>query len=345
MKNARLPKVGKRRSKFGTSKNWKSTLYGALDLGTNNCRLLIAKPVGSGFRVTASFSRIVRLGEGLAKNSVLSEAAMARTLDALFICSKMLREQGVLQTRSIATEACRRADNCNKFFDRIERKTGLTFETISIKEEARLAMVGCQNLLTEDNPYALTFDIGGGSTELIWSKRIHRSKYKIIDVLSLPFGVLTLSERWDTKVYFKEHYKKMIIYISERLPAFCNRNSIKNMIDDGEVQMLGTSGTVTSLCAVHLKLPYYIRSKVDGLKIGFYELAAASKVITDLGYEDRVALPCIGRERAELVIPGCAILEAICKSWPVGHLRIADRGLREGMLIELMHGDGLPVLG
>jgi len=345
MSNERPPQGGGRRGKIRFSKKWKTKPYGALDLGTNNCRLLIAKPVGSGFRVTASFSRIVRLGEGLSTNRFLSDAAMARTLDALLICSEKLHEQGVVKTRSIATEACRRASNCNNFFDRIERKTGLIFETISIKEEARLAMISCQSLLTENTPYALAFDIGGGSTELIWSKRDQKNNYEIIDVLSLPFGVLTLSESWDTNIDFRECYKNMVAYIAEQISPFCNKNCIRKKVHEGDVQMLGTSGTVTTLGAVHLKLPYYIRSRVDGLKIGFDELANTTRVITDLRYEDRVALPCIGRERAELVIPGCAILDAICRSWPVGHLRIADRGLREGMLMELMLADGIPILG
>ena len=174
--------------------------------------------------MTASFSRIVRLGEGLVANKSLSEAAMARTLDALLICAKKIQEQSVVELRSIATEACRRASNSNEFFDRIKRETGLIFETISIEEEARLAMIGCQSLLTENKPYALAFDIGGGSTELIWSKRDEKNNYEIIDVLSLPFGVLTLSEHWDLTVDLRNSYKNLIKYISNQFPPFCDKN-------------------------------------------------------------------------------------------------------------------------
>jgi len=335
----------RRRGKYGFTGKRKQKLYGALDLGTNNCRLLIARPTGPGFQVTASFSRVVRLGEGLASSGSLSQTAMDRAIEALNICSEKLRENNVATTRNIATEACRQADNGEDFLRRIDEETGLKFETISCHEEARLAMTGCQSLLDENAPYALVFDIGGGSTELIWSKLNENGKYEIIDVLSLPFGVVNLSEHCGTNIVDKECYESMVDDISGKLPPFCGKNGIGKLVRDGLVQMLGTSGTVTTLGAVHLKLPYYSRSRIDGLEIGFEDLTLASKLLTDLDYEDRAALPCIGRERAELVIPGCAILDAICRSWPVGKLRVADRGLREGMLLELMIADGLPISG
>jgi len=333
----------RRRGKYGFTGKRKQKLYGALDLGTNNCRLLIARPAGQGFRVTGSFSRVVRLGEGLASSGYLSDKAMERAIDALSVCSEKLKENNVCATRNIATEACRQASNGEEFLSRIRERTGLEFETISCHEEARLALAGCQSLLDEKAPYALVFDIGGGSTELIWSKLSDSEKYEIIDVLSLPFGVVNLSEHYGTNIVDKDCYEAMVEDIAEKLPPFCDKNTIGQRVTEGLVQMLGTSGTVTTLGAVHLKLPFYSRSQIDGLEMGFEDITSASKQLTDLDYEDRAALPCIGRERAELVIPGCAILDAICRSWPVGKLRVADRGLREGMLLELMIADGIPI--
>ena len=335
----------KRRGKYGFNGQRRQKIYGALDLGTNNCRLLIARPNSPGFQVAASFSRVVRLGEGLASSGRLSDTAMSRTIDALSVCAERLRENKVSVTRNIATEACRQADNGDDFLARIKRETGLEFETISCQEEARLAITGCQCLLDENAPYALVFDIGGGSTELIWSKRGQRGSYEIADVLSLPFGVVNLAEHCGTDVIDQNCYEMMVCDIAKQLSVFCVSNSINTRVQDGLVQMLGTSGTVTTLGAMHLNLPYYSRSRIDGLELKFEDISAASRQLTDLDYEGRAALPCIGRERAELVIPGCAILDAICRAWPVGKLRVADRGLREGMLLELMMADGLPVSG
>ena len=335
----------RRRTKYGLARQRQSHLYGALDLGTNNCRLLIAKPSGPGFRVIASYSKIVRLGEGLSRNGALSEDAMARTIAALSICAGKLKDFDVARSRIVATEACRRAGNCAEFLGEISDQTGLQLETISYEEEARLALVGCQNLLTRKAPYALVFDIGGGSTELTWAHRIADNRFEILDVLSLPFGVVTLAEECDADQIGESGYRKMVDDIASHLPPFCAANGIGGKVTEGEVQMLGTSGTVTTLGAVHLNLPYYSRSRIDGLEMAFDQLATATRRLSKLNFEDRAALPCIGEERAELVVPGCAILEAICRSWPVGRLRVADRGLREGMLLELMAEDGNPITG
>lgn len=346
----------RKRGKYGFSRKRKPRMYGALDLGTNNCRLLIARPTGQGFRVAASFSRIVRLGEGLTESGRLTDLAMDRTISALSICSEKLKYFDVVQSRNIATEACRRAENCDEFLARIDEETGLNFEAITSNEEARLALKGCQSLLHPENPYALVFDIGGGSTEIIWAKKnneknnSHASKpkrtdFEILDVLSLPLGVVTLAEECGIYEVSNNCYQNMVTDISDKLPAFCERNGIKQKIAENKVQMLGTSGTVTTLGAVHLNLNHYDRSMIDGLDLTFEELTKASCKLTDLDFQGRSEMPCIGNERAELVIPGCAILEAICRAWPVGKLRVADRGLREGMLLELMIKDGVPVIG
>ena len=335
----------RRRTQFGPARNFKQHLYGALDLGTNNCRLLIARPLGFGFRVTSSFSRVVRLGESLNTSGRLSDSAMDRTIAALSICAAKLKELGGVNSRNIATEACRRADNCDSFLDKIIHETGLAFETISYEEEARLALLGCQSLLTDGLPYALVFDIGGGSTELTWARRNKVNGFDIIDVLSLPFGVVTLAEECGQAEIDCRAYDKMVADICSHLPEFCGRNKIRQEVAGGRVQMLGTSGTVTTLGAVHLKLPRYSRALIDGLEMDFQALDKATRMLSSLDYEHRAEVPCIGTERAELVIPGCAILEAIRKSWPVGKLSVADRGLREGILMELMAADGEPIVG
>jgi len=319
-------------------------MYGAIDLGTNNCRLLIAQPSGSGFRVLASFSRIVRLGEGLSKNNYLTKPAMDRAIFALKMCSQKLKSFDVINSRNIATEACRRAKNCGEFFDKIDRETELKFETITSDEEARLALLGCQNLLNPKQPYALVFDIGGGSTEIIWAKKGQKN-YNILDVLSLPVGVVTLSETLDDRENDNDLCNKIVNSIVLQLSAFSERNNISQLVMAEKVQMVGTSGTVTTLGAIHLNLNRYDRSKIDGLDLTFENLKHASNKLMNQSYQKRKEIPRIGSERARFAVPGCAILESICQSWPVGNLRIADRGLREGMLLELMIEDGIPVTG
>ena len=347
--NSKAPK--RKRGKYGFIRKRKPRMYGALDLGTNNCRLLIAHPIGQGFRVVASFSSIVRLGEGLAESGRLANDAMDRTISALSICADKLKLFNVVQSRNIATEACRRAANCDDFLARVAQETHLNFETISSDEEARLALKGCQSLLNATIPFALVFDIGGGSTEIVWAKQKPEKEesefanFKILDVLSLPLGVVTLAEECGIYEINYDCYQKMVRDIAEQLPAFCERNNIKQEVTANNVQMLGTSGTVTTLGAVHLGLDQYNRLLIDGLDLTFNDLNNATNKLTKLDYDGRSEIPCIGNERAELVIPGCAILEAICQTWPVGQLRVADRGLREGMLLELMINNGVPVLG
>lgn len=336
--------IRRKRGKYGFLRKQELRMYGAIDLGTNNCRLLIARPTGHGFKVVSSFSRIVRLGEGLSESRSLSAKAMERTISALAICSEKLKSLDVVKTRNIATEACRRASNCSEFLARIEKETGLAFEAITSNEEARLAFRGCQPLLSLEQPHALVFDIGGGSTEVIWAK-INAENYDILDVLSLQVGVVTLAEEYGTNEISNDSYRNMVNEISGQLTSFCSRNRIKQNIVENNVQMLGTSGTVTTLGAVHLNLNHYDRSLIDGLDLTFDELNSASQKLISLDFQGRSGMSCIGNERAELVVPGCAILDAICHAWPVGRLRVADRGLREGMLLGLMAEDGVPVKG
>lgn len=326
-------------------------VYAALDLGTNNCRLLVARPQPDGFRVIDAFSRIVRLGEGMGESGKLSEAAMNRTLEALKVCAKKMRRRGVTRARAVATEACRRASNCGAFLARVERETGIRLEIISNNEEASLAIFGCAPLLDRTVPNALVFDIGGGSTEVTWFDvaGVGRGRGELTKILreaperallgwhSAPLGVVTLAERYGGRTVTPEIYDDMVADVTAELGGFEARHGLGALIERGELQMLGTSGTVTTLAGIHSKLPRYDRSVVDGSYLDFPTVRDISRRIAAMSYEERAASPCIGRDRADLVVAGCAILEALCALWPVGRLRVADRGLREGILFTLMH--------
>ncbi|MEE8270150.1 MAG: Ppx/GppA phosphatase family protein [Alphaproteobacteria bacterium] len=310
----------------------------AIDLGTNNCRLLIALPTPDGFNVIDAFSRIVRLGEGVDRTGRLSHAAIGRTLAALRICTMKMRRRGVELRRAVATEACRRAANFDPFRARIRREIGLDLEAISSAEEARLALIGCAPLLDPNIPYALVFDIGGGSTELMWLTLDGPDGAELTDSVSLPLGVVNLTERHGGDRVSPAVYRAMIDQVAEGLAAFDTRNRIRGKVADGAVQMLGSSGTVTTLAGVSRGLRRYDRSLVDGTILEFSAARAVSRSLLALDYGGRAAQPCIGRDRADLVVAGCAVLEAILDAWPVGRLRIADRGVREGILFDLMAG-------
>jgi exopolyphosphatase/guanosine-5'-triphosphate,3'-diphosphate pyrophosphatase len=310
-------------------------LFAALDLGTNNCRLLIGAPTRAGFRVVESFSRVVRLGEGLAATGTLSEPAMDRTLAALSACADRLHRRPVRRLAAVATEACRRAANGAAFLARAEAETGLRPRIISPREEAELAMESCGPLLEREDRRAILFDIGGGSTEIAWVRGGARPE--LIGYLSIPSGVVTLSEGSDC--FSPEGFSRVVDGIAEQLSAFDRLHCIGQEIRRGGVRLIGTSGTVTTLAGVVLNLPRYNRALVDGRRIG---TAAADEALTELfamGRKGLVAHPCVGPERADYVLPGCAVYAAIRRLWPMEEVTVADRGLREGMLMRLMRGE------
>jgi len=319
--------------------------FAAIDLGTNNCRLLIARPAQGGFRVVDAFSRIVRLGEGLEGSGALSEAAMARTLDALKVCAGKIAQRRIAAARAVATEACRRAINCGGFLERVREDTGIELEIISTAEEARLVVSGCAPLLHPHAPYAIVFDIGGGSTEIIWLRQggrrspSHRiTRPEIFGSISLPFGVVTFTERFGGVEVTPAIYRAMVDEAEAALVPFEREHRIRHHIAARRVQMIGSSGTVTTLAGIHLALPRYIRTMVDGSTLTFDQIDRVSRHLAGLDLAGRAASPCVGRERADLVLSGCAILDAICATWPIGELRVADRGVREGILFDLMNG-------
>jgi len=314
--------------------------YAAIDLGTNNCRMLIAEPSANGFTVVDGFSEIVRLGEGLEKTGRLQDAAMDRTIRALIICANKIRSRKTSRVTCIATEACRRASNGEEFIKRIKTEIGLNFVPVSPEEEARLTLGGCAPLLKPVPGKALLFDIGGGSTEIMWINTYRQKHPEIEAVLSLPVGVVTLSERYDDPLPTTA-YQEIISAIDSQLAQFCDRHNIKNSIDNRQVQMIGTSGTVTTLGAINLNLPRYNRSRIDGLALDFSVLQTVSDRLRSMSLDERRQIPCIGRGRADLMLMGCAVLEAICKRWPVGILTAADRGIREGLLNAMIERDRL----
>ncbi|MBI1779041.1 MAG: Ppx/GppA family phosphatase [Proteobacteria bacterium] len=310
--------------------------YAALDLGTNNCRLLVAEAgEGGGFRVVDAFSRIVRLGEGVAASGRLSERAMARTIDALRVCATKIRRRRVAGARTVATEACRRAVNCEDFLQRVEASTGLALEIISSREEARLSLAGCSALLDPGIPRAIVFDIGGGSTELSWVDLTSGGPVTEASI-SLPLGVVTLGERHPAEAMDADTYHLMVAEIGQHLTQFDAAHGIAAKVELGRTQMLGSSGTVTTLAGIHLGLPRYDRTQVDGYTLGFEAIREVTSRLLALDVAGRARQPCVGRDRADLVMAGCAILEAICRRWPVGCVRVADRGVREGILISLI---------
>jgi exopolyphosphatase / guanosine-5'-triphosphate,3'-diphosphate pyrophosphatase len=321
--------------------------YAALDLGTNNCRLLIARPSGENFTVIDAFSRVVRLGEGLAQTGKLSDAAMDRTVSALKVCADKLRKRNVALARSVATEACRRARNGPEFIERVKDETGIALNVISAREEARLAVLGCHVLLEPGSGPAVIFDIGGGSTELVLIESTDTVP-RILDWHSVPWGVVSLTESCDGEgsdhAARIERYAQMRGLVRDSLAGFAERTAgVRGQAAcDGSLRLLGTSGTVTTLASLHLDLPQYDRRAVDGLIVPARSMREISARLSALSLDERRNVPCIGSERADLVVAGCAILEAILDLWPCSRLGVADRGIREGILRSLIaaHGHG-----
>lgn len=318
--------------------------YAAIDLGTNNCRLLIARPQGGELVVIDAFSRIVRLGEGLHATGTISEAAMDRTIAALSICADKLRRRHVALSRAVATEACRRASNGAELAARVKQETGIVLDIISAAEEARLAALGCHNLMEPGDGPALIFDIGGGSTELMHVD-VSDHDVKIHDWISVPWGVVSLTEHAvatdDSLIGRQACYARMREVTREAFAAFAGR---AERFAGQPLRLLGTSGTVTTLASVFLDLPRYDRCAVDGLVVPSDAMRDISRRLAEASLDDRAEIACIGRERADLVVAGCAILESIIDLWPAARVGVADRGIREGILRTLaMQGRDVPV--
>jgi exopolyphosphatase/guanosine-5'-triphosphate,3'-diphosphate pyrophosphatase len=316
--------------------------YAALDLGTNNCRLLVARPTPGGFRVVDAFSRIIRLGEGVAASRRISEAAITRAVEALLVCRDKMQARGVTRARLIATEACRAADNGEEFRTRVANEAGLELEIIDVATEARLAATGCTELFDPAASGVILFDIGGGSSELVRLNRPGAGRRgppapDIVGWASLPLGVVTLAERYGGNAVSHETYNAMV----EEVAVFVDKFAADQHCDLDGFHMLGTSGTVTTIAGVYLQLRRYERRRVDGCWLSDDQISQVVAELLAMSFDERAANPCIGAERADLVLAGCAILDAIRRAFPCPRLRVADRGLREGMLVEMMREDAV----
>ena len=319
--------------------------YAALDLGTNNCRLLIATPANSGFRVVEAYSRIVRLGEGLSHTGRLSDAAMDRALAALSVSAEKVKRRKVVKLRAVATQACRSAENGEAFIERVARETGLNLQIITPREEARLSVAGCVGLLDREAEAALVVDVGGGSTEMSWvdlrGEAADARPPPIKAWLSIPIGVVTLAERFpegqaETEVWFRA----MVDTVKAEISAFHRADPLRDVFQQDRAHLIGTSGAITSLAGMHLRLERYDRSRVDGIWMTRDECDAAAQLLLGLTPEQRARQACIGPDRADLVLAGAAILQAVQELWPCSRVRVADRGLREGVLMSLMSDRG-----
>lgn len=312
--------------------------YAAIDLGTNSCRLVIATPTPSSFRVVETFSKITRLGEGIINNNELSKAAIRRTVTALKVCQGVVNEYApIINFRYVATAACRRAKNCDEFVNLVKKEAGINLEIISTKEEARLAVVGCVPLLNRNIKRMLVFDIGGGSTEISYARITDNGKTFIEGFVSLPYGVVTISEAFPKQDMTNLAYNTIIERTQKILSEFDHKHGIRQGIENQEIQVIGTSGTVTVLGAVHLNLPRYNRSAVDGISISGPDIERVIKKIKNIGEEGRRKHPCIGPLKSELTIAGCAIIESLLTFWPISEITVADRGIREGILLDMIH--------
>ena len=315
--------------------------YAALDLGTNNCRLLIATPAqNGGFRVVEAYSRIVRLGEGLTASGRLSEAAMDRAMAALKVSGEKVRRRRVVKFRAIATQACRIAANGQAFVNRVANETGMKLQIIPPQEEARLSVTGCLNLLDARYEAALVVDVGGGSTELSWVDLKAATPGRTPPVrawLSVPIGVVTLAERFpEGEVATEGWFRQMVDHVKAEVAAFRRADPMRPIFEADRAHLVGTSGAITSLAGMHLRLPRYDRNRVDGIWMSRAQCDAAAGGLLALNARERAAQPCIGPDRADLVLAGAAILQAVQELWPCNRVRVADRGLREGILLSLM---------
>ncbi|WP_435228806.1 Ppx/GppA phosphatase family protein [Pseudopelagicola sp. nBUS_20] len=338
-----------------------SELYAALDLGTNSCRMLIAQPKGNQFHVVDSFSKSVQLGSGLESTRRLSRGSMRRTIQALRICQQKLKRHKVKRMRLVATEACRRARNAREFIGQVKRETGLQLEIIEPQEEARLAVISCAPLVSVNTDQLLVVDIGGGSTELVWIDlsavphaerprsimRLHAGFHsvaspfpapKVVDWISVPLGVATLRDQFCDVEDDSARFALMSWFFEENLSEFA---PYKDIPKSEGFQIVGTSGTVTTVAASHLGLRRYDRTKVDGLRMTSDQIDKVIRRYLELGPKGRRMDPRIGQDRQALIMSGSAILQTLMRCWPTNRLSVADRGLREGLLYAQMSMDGV----
>lgn len=335
-------------------------LYAALDLGTNSCRMLIARPEGDEFVVVDAFSKPVHLGRGLEEFGTLSRSAINRTIQALYICQKKIKFHGVVHSRLVATEACRRARNGKMFVRQVKARTGLQLEIIQPAEEALLAAVSCAPHVAHETEQLLVIDIGGGSTELAWidltdvtphqraialrnlkvackkTNRCAPGGVQMIDWISVPYGVATLNDQFSDVDSDAARFALMSCAFEDAVAEFGRTIDFSDVVARGAFQIVGTSGTVTTVAASFKGLKRYERDLIDGVSMSAAEVDGVTREYLRLGMSGRRKAACIGNDRCELIMSGAAILQAVLRVWPTDKLTVADRGLREGLLYSQM---------
>ena len=301
----------------------KQNRFAAIDLGSTNCRLVIVDIIEDKYKIICSFSEILNLGRNLSFSNEFNDEIIEKTIEIFKIISQKLKYYNVLSYRCVATEACRQSINSDELVKRIHERTNIEIEIIPSKEEARLCLKSCLNHNVNLNDFNLVFDIGGGSTEIIIFDSIYSNKD--FDFLSIPIGVINFSEKVSL---FKT--EKVLGQLEKQMMFFSKKKKIHNE----PISIIGSCGTVTTLCAIHLKLNYYQKSLVDNTLLEIEDLKQTCNFVKRLSSEEKEKHPCIGPQRINLLDNGILILEKILESWPVKRILVSDRGLREGIILD-----------
>ncbi|MES0370726.1 MAG: Ppx/GppA phosphatase family protein [Mariprofundaceae bacterium] len=312
-----------------------SNIHASIDVGSNTLRLLIARPVpNSPNTATAQAWEIIdyrhlitRLGEGLHESGRLSDAAMERTLQALQLFKSVIDHHQVAseQLRATATAAVREAKNGTLFQQQAEKKTGIHLSIIDGEEEAKLSLLGASSVLHEETSSdMLLFDIGGGSTEFVRSKNS-----SAIDAISCKLGVVRLVEaHLHSDPPSTEDYLTMKKAAHDHLEMVAEH--WRKISGSAPKSLVGTAGTVTTLAAVQMNLVPYDPEQVNNHQISHENFISLRNHLLNLNHEQRQNIPAIEPGRADLIIAGLAIIEAIMEKWGYKSLITVDAGLLEG---------------
>ena len=311
------------------TKTTTSTRYAAIDLGTNTCLLLVAEWDGQELHPLVREMRVVRLGENLDRTGRISSTALDRATAALTEYRDIITSSGCQEMRCVATSAFRDAPNKDELTERIRNITGLEIEEISGEEEARLVHRAVQEAFPEETGERASVDVGGGSTEIIFDKQGH-----LHEVHSLPLGSVRLTER----------------HFSHDPPAAVEvaalRDNISTVLEDSGLptkvaSLIGVGGTATTLAAIHLELEDYDPVKVHGRILKQRDLETILERCLALPYEQRVRLPGLHPGRADVIMAGTIILLAIMGHLQDKMIRISDRGIRWGIIAEMIRSQGV----
>lgn len=301
-----------------------------IDLGSNTVRLLVADVEGPGrWRVVAEHQTVTRLGEGLAATGALGEVPMARTLAVVRDYVARGAALGATETRIVATSAVREAANGSVFAAAVERATGWRVRVVSGEDEARLTLLGVRHGVGPLAGPVVVFDIGGGSTEYILA-----DGEQVRATASLRLGVVPLAERYPfpervDRSRYAALLREVMRQLARELPA--------EILSARPAHLVGTAGTVTTLAALDLGLPRYDAGRVQGHRLSRAAIERLGARLGSLTVGERAALPCLEPGRADLIVPGVAIVMATLDCLGVDGLTVSDSGLREGILAAAAH--------